>query len=63
MSQVIVDKEAFRDSIATVDKEGKRVWVYPKKPSGKFYEYRKLVSYGFLALLFTGPFLKINNLP
>ncbi|QNF33644.1 cytochrome c oxidase accessory protein CcoG [Adhaeribacter swui] len=63
MSQAVVDKEAFRDSIATVDKEGKRVWVYPKKPSGKFYEYRKLVSYGFLALLFTGPFLKINNLP
>ncbi|WP_026463870.1 cytochrome c oxidase accessory protein CcoG [Adhaeribacter aquaticus] len=63
MGQVVVDKEAFRDSIATVDKEGKRVWLYPKKPAGKFYNYRKLVSYGFLILLFAGPFIKINNLP
>ncbi|WP_205503369.1 cytochrome c oxidase accessory protein CcoG [Rufibacter psychrotolerans] len=63
MAQAVVDKESFRDSIATVDKEGKRVWLYPKKPNGKLYQYRKLVSYGFLALLFTGPFLKINGLP
>lgn len=63
MSQIAVEKEAFRDSIATVDKEGKRVWVYPKKPSGKLYNYRKLVSYGFLLLLAIGPFLKINGLP
>ena len=63
MNQTAVDKEAFRDSIATVDKAGKRVWVYPKKPAGKLYRYRKWVSYGFLALLFAGPFLKINDLP
>jgi len=25
------DKEAFRDSIATVDKKGKRIWLFPKK--------------------------------
>jgi cytochrome c oxidase accessory protein FixG len=63
MSQHVGNKEAFRDSIATVNKAGERVWVYPKKPSGKLYQYRKLVSYGFLALLFAGPFLKINDLP
>ena len=63
MNQTTVDKEAFRDSIATVDKSGKRVWVYPKKPAGKLYRYRKWVSYGLLALLFAGPFLKINDLP
>ena len=28
--------ESYRDVISTVDKHGKRVWVYPKKPSGKF---------------------------
>ncbi|MFB9862755.1 cytochrome c oxidase accessory protein CcoG [Rufibacter immobilis] len=63
MGQAVVDRESFRDTIATVDKEGKRVWLYPKKPNGKLYQYRKLVSYGFLALLFIGPFLKINGLP
>jgi cytochrome c oxidase accessory protein FixG len=63
MSNTIIDTEAYRDTISTVDKEGKRVWVYPKKPKGKLFNYRKLVSYGLLALLFTGPFLKINGLP
>lgn len=23
--------EQFRDEIATVDKSGKRIWIYPKK--------------------------------
>src|SRR5690606_2262711 len=55
------ENEVFRDSIATVTSEGKRAWVYPKKPSGKLYEYRKAVSYFLLAFLFVSPFLKING--
>ena len=31
------DDESFRDSIATINEEGKRSWVYPKKPKGKYY--------------------------
>lgn len=54
-------QEIFRDSISTVTKEGKRAWVYPKKPKGKFYTYRKWVSYFLLAFLFTAPFIKING--
>ena len=45
------ENETFRDSIGTVTKEGKRAWVFPKKPSGKLYEYRKIVSY-FLLVFF-----------
>lgn len=55
------ENEIFRDSIGTVTKEGKRAWVFPKKPSGKFYDYRKWVSYGLLAFLFLSPFVKING--
>ncbi|MBF8962414.1 cytochrome c oxidase accessory protein CcoG [Pontibacter sp. FD36] len=55
--------DEFRDHISTVDEHGKRVWVYPKKPKGKLYDYRKWVSYGLLAFLFAGPFIKINGLP
>lgn len=55
------DKEIFRDSIATIDEKGKRAWVFPKKPSGSFYKYRKLVSYFLLAFLFLSPFLKVNG--
>ncbi|MFD2244942.1 cytochrome c oxidase accessory protein CcoG [Pontibacter ruber] len=55
--------DEFRDHISTVDEQGKRVWVYPKKPKGKLYDYRKYVSYLLLTLLFAGPFIKINGLP
>src|SRR5690606_20255492 len=38
-----------------------RKWVYPKKPSGWFYDKRKWVSYILLAVLLSSPFIKING--
>jgi cytochrome c oxidase accessory protein FixG len=58
-----MDKESFRDTIATVDEKGKRVWIYPKKPKGKYFNYRKWVSYLLLALLFGMPYVKIGGEP
>ncbi|MEZ4974877.1 MAG: cytochrome c oxidase accessory protein CcoG [Cyclobacteriaceae bacterium] len=55
--------EEFRDTIATVDAEGKRIWVYPKKPSGLFHNKRVIVSTILLAMLFAGPFIKYNDKP
>ena len=55
------ENERFRDSIATINEEGKRAWVFPKKPSGKYYTYRKWVSYFLLAFLFSAPFIKIGG--
>ncbi|MEN9699136.1 MAG: hypothetical protein RLZZ301_334 [Bacteroidota bacterium] len=55
--------EAFRDRIATVNEKGRRVWIFPKKPSGSFYNKRKLVSYFLLGLLFAGPHLRIGSEP
>ncbi|SHL17796.1 cytochrome c oxidase accessory protein CcoG [Hymenobacter psychrotolerans] len=55
--------DSYRDTIATVDAAGKRVWLYPKKPTGRLYRARKWISYGLLALLFAGPWLRINGLP
>ncbi|WP_346882550.1 cytochrome c oxidase accessory protein CcoG [uncultured Algibacter sp.] len=54
-------QENFRDTIGTLNKEGKRAWVFPKKPDGKWYEYRKYVSYVLLILLFAAPFVKIGG--
>ncbi len=51
----------FRDSIGTINAEGNRAWIFPKKPKGRFYEYRKYVSYTLLIFLFASPFLKING--
>jgi cytochrome c oxidase accessory protein FixG len=53
--------ETFRDTIGTIDEEGNRKYIYPKKPSGKFYEYRKWVSYFLLLVLVANPFVKING--
>ncbi len=53
--------ESFRDSIATIDEEGNRKFIFPKKPSGKFYNYRKWVSYFLLLVLVANPFVKING--
>ncbi|MFY8008088.1 MAG: cytochrome c oxidase accessory protein CcoG, partial [Flavobacterium sp.] len=53
--------ESFRDSISTIDEKGKRVFIHPKKPSGPFYDKRKILSYFLLAFLFSAPFIKING--
>lgn len=63
MSNLDFIDEAYRDSIATVDSDGKRVWVYPKKPSGRYHNYRVIATLVFLGLFFVGPFVKINGQP
>lgn len=53
--------DSFRDSIATINKEGKRAWVFSKIPKGKLYERRKIVSYLLLVFLFLAPFVKVKG--
>ncbi|MHA7943780.1 cytochrome c oxidase accessory protein CcoG [Formosa sp. 3Alg 14/1] len=55
------EQEAFRDSIGTLTEDGKRAWVFPKQPKGRFYDKRKLVSYILLIMLIASPFIKING--
>jgi len=54
-------QDNFRDTIGTLNTEGKRAWVFPKKPDGKWYDYRKYVSYVLLVFLFAAPFVKIGG--
>ncbi len=57
-------EESFRDRISTVDeKSGKRIWVYPKKPKGRFYRWRTWLSWLLLGFLFAAPFIKVNGEP
>ncbi|MCG3167134.1 MAG: hypothetical protein POELPBGB_02918 [Bacteroidia bacterium] len=53
----------FRDSISTIDKEGHRRWIFPKKPAGKYYNARTIVSVVLLGFLFSGPFIRIGGEP
>ena len=57
----ISENDNFRDSIGTIKKDGKRNFIYPKKPKGKFTSYRTYVSWVLIALLFAAPFIKING--
>ena len=53
----------FRDHISTADREGRRRWLYPKRPSGRFYRRRTWLSWLMLAVMFGGPFVKLNGNP
>ena len=55
--------ESFRDSIATIDKQGKRAWIFPKKPSGKLFNLRAYLTSVYLIVFFGLPFIKVNDEP
>ncbi|MFZ9504306.1 MAG: cytochrome c oxidase accessory protein CcoG [Cyclobacteriaceae bacterium] len=55
--------EEFRNTIATVDEKGKRVWLHPKKPSGTYHTRRIWVTIFLLSIFFSGPFIKLNGQP
>jgi polyferredoxin len=57
----IEDHETFRNELASIAHDGRRKWIYARKPSGKFTQYRTYLSYVLLAFLFFAPYLKINN--
>lgn len=54
---------SFRDSLTTVNEEGKRVWIYAKKPKGSWFRKRSMVGYALLAFLFITPFIRIDKHP
>ena len=55
------EKEVFRDSIATITDDGKRNFIHPKKPKGKYTSYRTYLSWILLAMLISFPFIKVDG--
>jgi cytochrome c oxidase accessory protein FixG len=55
--------QSFRDTVGTIDAEGNRNFLFPKKPHGLYTQRRQLVSYLLLALFFSVPFIKIGGQP
>lgn len=53
----------YRDKLSTVDDSGKRIWVYPKKPFGKWFNRRQVFGYALLVILLITPFIYINGQP
>jgi cytochrome c oxidase accessory protein FixG len=56
-------EEEFRDSVAHISAEGKRVWFFPKKPKGYFYNLRSYLSWVYLVVFFGLPFVKFHGAP
>lgn len=56
-------KESFRDSIATINEEGNRAWIFAKKPKGKLYTKRTVLSIIYLLIFFLLPFIKVDGDP
>jgi cytochrome c oxidase accessory protein FixG len=56
-------QESFRDSVATISKEGKRNFINPKKPKGRLYNLRTWFSVFYLIVFFTLPFIKVHGEP
>ena len=53
----------FRDRPIHMNEKGARKWVYAKKPSGKWYTRRTILSW-ILLLFFVGvPFIRVNGHP
>lgn len=58
-----IDWKDYRDHLSTADQEGNRRWLYPKQPKGDFYRWRSWMSWVLLAVMFVGPFVRINGNP
>ena len=55
--------ETFRDSVSTINKDGKRNWIYAQKPKGRLYNLRTITTVIYLALFFSLPFIRWNGEP
>jgi len=60
-----VDEEhqLFRDALTSVQADGRRRWIYARKPSGRYYRARTLLSWVLLAFLFLAPFVRVGGQP
>jgi len=58
-----IDWKDFREHLATADKEGHRLWIYPRKPHGWFTRARTWLSWLLLGIMFAGPFVRVHGNP
>jgi cytochrome c oxidase accessory protein FixG len=63
MTDLYTFDEEFRNTLGTVDAEGKRIWVYAKKPKGSYHTKRVIVSIVLLVLFFATPFITTHGRP
>ena len=55
------EEKSFRDSIATIDEQGHRKYIHPKKPKGKHTRNRTIVAWILLIFFAVAPFIKVKG--
>jgi cytochrome c oxidase accessory protein FixG len=58
-----INWEDYRDHLTTADKDGHRRWLYPKQPAGYWHDRRLWLSWLLIAVMFAGPWIRINGNP
>lgn len=59
----LLKPSSYRDTVSTVTDSGSRKWIYALMPKGKFYNWRSLLAWVYLAVFFIIPFIKVDGLP
>lgn len=54
---------SYRDKISTIGTDGRRMYIHPKKPKGKFTNWRNIIGLILMIMLVGFPLLKINGEP
>lgn len=54
---------SYRDKISTIGTDGKRMYIHPKKPKGRFTNGRNIVGLLLMIMLIGFPLIKINEEP
>ncbi|MBI2793326.1 MAG: cytochrome c oxidase accessory protein CcoG [Ignavibacteria bacterium] len=58
---VLEDHERFRSELSSILPDGRRRWIYARKPSGIYYTARTILSVVLVAFLLLAPFIKIGG--
>jgi cytochrome c oxidase accessory protein FixG len=58
-----MESEEFRDQLYNVDTSGRRVGFFPKRPKGRFFNARAVVSFVLLIIFFGIPWIKVGGEP
>ena len=57
------NSSSYKDSVSTISAQGKRVWIFPKKPKGRFTNAREVVALLLILILVGTPFIKVHGNP
>lgn len=57
------NNESFREHLSTIDEDGKRKWIFPKKPKGSYYQKRTIVSWIYYIVFFSLPLISFQGKP